>query len=192
MGSPRSNKPDPIIVTVITALMTGLVLAVTFVVSVPISAVGQVFDMGDIMIFIAAWTFGPVIGGIAGGVGSGLSDALMPSSAGYAPFTLVIKGLEGFVAGYIAKRYPQRLKVSWIVASVIMVGGYFLTNYFLIAALYGSGSSLNPGSVSAIWEVPFDIAQVVAGGVVGRPVSRYLKGSFPSLLVRAGAQSSPV
>jgi uncharacterized membrane protein len=191
MGSLNSNKPDPIIVTVITALMTGLVLAVTLVVSVPISAVGQVFDMGDIMIFIAAWTFGPVIGGIAGGVGSAVSDALMPASAGFAPFTLVIKGLEGFSAGYIVKRYPSKVKESWILASLIMVGGYFLTNFFLIAALYGANSSLNPGMISSIWELPFDIAQVVAGGMVGRPVSRYLKSSFPSLLVRAGARPPP-
>ena len=185
-----SNKTDPVIVTVITALMTGLVLAVTFVVSVPISAVGQVFDGGDIMIFIAAWTFGPIVGGISGGLGSMLSDALT-SAAGYAPFTLVIKGFEGFAAGYLANRFPSRLKVSWIVASVIMVGGYFVTNLFLIAFLYGTNSSLNPGVVLSVLEVPFDIAQVVAGGIIGLPVSRYLRNSLPSLLTRTGALQAP-
>jgi uncharacterized membrane protein len=185
------RKADPVIVTVITALMAGLVLAVTFVVSVPISAVGQVFDGGDVVIFIAAWTFGPIVGGFAGGIGSALSDALMPATAGYAPFTLAIKGLEGFTAGYLAKRFPSKLSFSWIVASVIMVGGYFVTNLFLIAALYGSGSSLNPGVILSVLEVPFDIAQVVAGGIIGRPVARYLKNSFPSLLARAGAVLAP-
>ena len=171
----------------ITALMTGLVLAVTFVVSVPISAVGQVFDGGDVMIFISAWTFGPFVGGMAGGIGSALSDALMPGTAGYAPFTLVIKGVEGFTAGYLAKKFPSKLRLSWVVASLVMVGGYFATNLFLVAALYGTNSSLNPGVVLSVLEVPFDVAQVVAGGIIGRPVARYLKGSFPSLLARAGA-----
>jgi uncharacterized membrane protein len=185
------RKVDPVTVTVITALMTALVLAVTFVFSVPISAVGQVFDGGDVMIFITAWTFGPIVGGIAGGLGSAISDALMPASAGFAPFTLVIKGLEGFTAGYLLKRFPSRLRLSWTVASVIMVGGYFTTNLFLIGALYGSNSNLVPGVLYSVLEVPFDIAQVVAGGIIGRPVARYLKNSFPSLLARAGAGPAP-
>lgn len=177
-----SRKPDPIVVTAMTALMTGLVLAVTFVFSIPISAVGQVFDGGDIMIFIAAWTFGPVVGGFAGGVGSAASDALMPGTAGFAPFTLVIKGLEGFAAGYLARRFPSKLRISWAIASAIMVGGYFVTNLFLIAALYGNNSSLNPGLVLSLLELPFDIAQVTLGGIVARPVSRYLRRALPSVL----------
>ena len=177
-----SRKPDPVVVTAITALMTGLVLAVTFVVSIPISSVGQVFDGGDIMIFIAAWTFGPFVGGIAGGIGSAASDALMPGAAVFAPFTLVIKGLEGFAAGYLAKRFPSKLRFSWTVASAIMVGGYFLTNFFLIGALYGTNSSLNPGVVGSVLELPFDIAQVTAGGIIARPVSRYLRKALPSAL----------
>ena len=185
------RKTDPVVATVITALMTGLVLAVTFVVSIPISAVGQVFDGGDVMIFIAAWTFGPIIGGFAGGVGSALSDALMPGSMGYAPFTLAIKGLEGFAAGYLLHRFPSKFAISWLVASVIMVGGYLVTNLFIIGALYGSSSSLNPGLVLSVLEVPFDIAQVVAGGIIGRPVSRYLKNAVPSVLSRVGGLSRP-
>jgi uncharacterized membrane protein len=191
MGSLTPKKSDPVIYTVITALMTGLVLAVTFIVSVPISAVGQVFDGGDIMIFVAAWTFGPFIGGFAGGVGSALSDVLMPSTAGYAPFTLVIKGLEGFAAGYLSRKFSSRRIISWTVASAIMVGGYFVTNMFLVAALYGVNSSLNPGVLLSLWELPFDLAQVVAGGIVGAPVSRYLKNSLPSLLSRIDTMPSP-
>lgn len=187
MTSSTSDKNDPVIITVITALMTGLVLAVTFIVSVPISAVGQVFDGGDIMIFIAAWTFGPIVGGFAGGVGSALSDALMPGTAGYAPFTLVIKGLEGFTAGYLARRFPSKLRLSWVVASAIMVGGYFVTNLFLVSLLYGTNSPLNPGVVLSLWELPFDIAQVVAGGIIGRPVATYLRTNLPSILFKSGA-----
>lgn len=189
MGSSNSRRKDPVIITVITALMTGLVLAVTFTISVPISVVGQVFDGGDIMIFIAAWTFGPIIGGFAGGVGSALSDALMPTTAGYAPFTLVVKGLEGFMAGYLATRFPTRLRLSWVVASAVMVGGYFITNLFLVALLYGNNSPLNPGVVLSLWELPFDIAQVVTGGVIGWPVAKYLRTALPSVLFRTGGLS---
>ncbi len=168
------------------AVMTALVFVITTVFSVPISAVGQRFDGGDIMIFIAAWTFGPAVGGFSGGVGSALSDALNPGP--YAPFTLVIKGFEGYIAGYLVARRPGRgLKVSWLIASIAMVGGYFVTNAYLIAFFFGSNYEFNPLFISAVIEVPFDIGQVLAGGLIGRPVSSYLKKTLPSVFSSASS-----
>lgn len=151
-------------------MSTGLVFVVTRLAAVPISVFnGQEFDLGDIMIFIFAWTFGPAIGGFAGGVGSALSDASIPSP--FAPFTLVIKGCEGFLAGYISQgRSPWSLRISWVTASLAMVGGYFLTNWL----------ALGFGLLGGLYEVPFDILQVVAGGLIGRPVSQYVRNSLPA------------
>ena len=161
------------------AVSTVLVFIVTKFAAVPISAFnGQEFDLGDIMIFTVAWTFGPGIGAFAGGVGSGLSDASIPSP--FAPFTLVIKGTEGLLAGYIARSVPSSAKsktvfsrrtLSWILASTVMVGGYFLTNWI----------GLGFGLLAGLYEVPFDILQVVAGGLIGGPVSRYLINSLPAI-----------
>src|SRR5438094_3986127 len=93
------GKRHPVLTISITAMFTALVFVVTQFAWVPISVVpGQRFDAGDIIIFIGAWTFGPLVGGFAGGVGSSLSDALV-GGAPYWPFTLVIKGLEGTIAG---------------------------------------------------------------------------------------------
>lgn len=161
------------------AVSTVLVFIVTKFAAVPISAFnGQEFDLGDVMIFTLAWTFGPGIGAFAGGVGSGLSDASIPSP--FAPFTLVIKGAEGLLAGYIARSVPSsatsktvfsRRTLSWILASTVMVGGYFLTNWI----------GLGFGLLAGLYEVPFDILQVVAGGLIGGPVSRYLRNSLPAI-----------
>lgn len=50
--------------------MTVLVFVVTKALYVPISVVpGQIFDAGDIMIFMVGWTVGPPIGRFAGGIG---------------------------------------------------------------------------------------------------------------------------
>src|SRR3989442_4275305 len=120
------------------------------------------------MIFTFAWTFGPRIGAFAGGVGSAISDASIPSP--FAPFTLVIKGTEGFLAGYLAKK---SLSVSWIVASIVMVGGYFLTNWL----------GLGYGFLVGLYEVPFDIMQVVAGwGFFSCLFSRFLNALSLGLL----------
>ena len=156
----------------IVAVATALVFVVTRLAAIPISAFnGQEFDLGDVMIFTFAWTFGPGIGGFAGGVGSGLSDASIPSP--FAPFTLVIKGAEGFVAGYVVRlNLGWGWKLSWVLAGVVMVGGYFLTNWLF----------LGYGFIAGVYEVPFDAAQIIAGGLVGRPVARYLRSSLPSVL----------
>jgi uncharacterized membrane protein len=155
------------------AVSTGLVFVVTRLAAIPISAFpGQEFDLGDIMIFTFAWTFGPAIGAFAGGVGSAISDASIPSP--FAPFTLVVKGIEGFLAGYIAQKGSSwSMRISWILASLAMVGGYFLTNWI----------GLGFGSLAGAYEVPFDILQVVAGGLIGAPASRYLRNALPSVLV---------
>lgn len=162
------------------AVSTVMVFVVTRFAFVPISAFnGQEFDLGDVMIFTFAWTFGPGIGAFAGGIGSGLSDASFPSP--FAPFTLVIKGTEGLLAGYVAmraqsstsgsRRVLNRRSLSWILASIVMVGGYFLTNWI----------GLGFGLIAALYEVPFDIAQVVVGGLIGAPVSSVLRRSLPAV-----------
>lgn len=180
-GSPqRLGRRSPVPTIVRAAVMVALVFVVTKIVFVPISAVpGQIFNAGDIVIFIAAWTFGPAIGGLAGGVGSSLSDAL--TGGVYAPFTLIIKGSEGVLAGYFALKGSRRAQVtSWLLAGLAMVGGYFITNAFFIGLIFGADSPFNPGLALAIVEVPFDIAQVLAGGIIGGPISRYLKSALPS------------
>ena len=177
------GKHTPVQTISIMAMFTALVFVITQFVWVPISVVpGQRFDAGDIIIFIAAWTFGPLVGGFAGGVGSSLSDALV-GGAPYWPFTLVIKGLEGTIAGFVYQRSSgSRLKLSWVLASLVMVGGYFITNALFIGLIVGVNSTLNPGLVGGLVEVPFDIVQVAAGGIIARPVSRYLRRALPSTL----------
>ena len=185
------GRQTPVLTISITAMFTALVFVVTQFAWVPISVVpGQRFDAGDIIIFIGAWTFGPLVGGFAGGVGSSLSDALV-GGAPYWPFTLVIKGLEGTIAGLIYQRTSgSRLKLSWLLASLVMVGGYFVTNAEFIGLIVGVNSTLNPGLIGGLVEVPFDIAQVVAGGIIARPVSRYLKSALPSTLLTKGPKGN--
>src|SRR6266581_5047781 len=118
------KRSDTMSTMVFLAVSTALVFVVTRLAAIPISAFnGQEFDLGDVMIFTFAWTFGPGVGAFAGGIGSALSDASLPSP--FAPFTLVIKGAEGLLAGYVARSVPSSAKsqtvfgrrtLSWILA----------------------------------------------------------------------------
>lgn len=188
-------KKSPTVTVTITAVMTALVFVVTYFLSTPIPNLGgqAVFDAGDIAIFISSLTFGPIVGGISGGVGSALSDATYGSY--YAPFTLVVKGLEGFLAGYIVSRPMKRGELlGWISGSLAMVLGYFSTNWFLIGLVFGASSDAAKaaGLTFALGELPFDVIQVVAGGIIGIPVARKLRAMVPvALLPRRGPKPAP-
>jgi uncharacterized membrane protein len=84
-------------------IMAALVCVTTLFIVFPIPATQGYFNVGDAMVMVAALTFGPIVGAFAGGVGAGLADVI----AGYynfAPFTFVIKGIEGLFAGWILSR----------------------------------------------------------------------------------------
>jgi uncharacterized membrane protein len=165
-----------VIMIALLSLTTALVFLSTSVFQLPIGATGGYFNFGDIMIFITALTFGPEVGGFAGGVGSGLSDFLGGFGT-FAPFTLVIKGAEGLAAGLISRHvFRGRDIVGWSVGSAIMVGGYFIAESYVIALLFGA-SDLT-GVAAAAGEIPFNILQVVAGGIVGIPIAWVLRHSL--------------
>jgi len=177
-----AEKKSPTVTVTITAVMVAFVFVVTYFLSAPIPNLGgqAVFDAGDIAVFISSLTFGPIIGGISGGVGSALSDAAYGSY--YAPFTLVVKGLEGFMAGYVASKWVKRGELfGWVLGSIAMVLGYFLTNWVFIGLVFGASSDAAKaaGLTFALGELPFDIIQVVAGGIIGIPVARKLRAAVP-------------
>ena len=77
--------------------------------------------LGNCFILISGVFFGPVTGLLAGGIGSALSDLL----TGYAQWiipTLIIKGIMGFVIGYIANRTGltvNMFKIRTAAASIV-------------------------------------------------------------------------
>jgi uncharacterized membrane protein len=161
--------------TIITAALMGvmaaLVAVTTFAVQIYIPATRGYLNFGDIMIFVSALTFGPVVGGFAGGVGSAISD-VAGGYAYFAPYTLVIKGAEGFIAGLISNRisYPRDV-LALIIAGAEMITGYFLAEFFPLQIGW-----------AALGEVPANIVQIVAGGVVGLPIALIVRKRLPEIL----------
>lgn len=148
--------------------MTAIVTVGTLLVQIYNPITRGNLNFGDIMVFVGALTFGPGVGGLAGGVGSAISDAL--SGYGYfAPFTLVIKGLEGVTTGLISNRNKAWRDVTAVaVAGSVMVGGYFLAEFFPLQLGW-----------AALAEVPGNIIQIVVGAVIGVPLALVLRRSLP-------------
>lgn len=172
----QKSAMRPTIVMTLTAVFVALVFLFTFPFAtlVPVPSTQGYYDPGDAMIFVASMTFGPIVGGISGAVGSALSDALGGAGT-FAPFTFIIKGIEGLLVGLVIRRgfVARNLTVAWIVGGLVVIGGYFLAETYFIPLLFGP--SPYTGLAAAISELPINIIQAVGAGLIGIPASSALR-----------------
>jgi len=128
----------------IVGIFSALICILTMIISIPLPATQGFINIGDAGVMITGLMFGPIIGGLAGGVGSALADIFLGYTI-YAPATLIIKGLEGFLVGIIADPKNNKSRISYkdvfavIVGGITMAYGYFLYEVLIIGfsgALY--------------------------------------------------------
>jgi uncharacterized membrane protein len=162
--------PRALVQVSLIAIMSAFVAVATLLVRVP-NPMGGYFNLGDVAIFIVALTFNPVIGGVAGGIGSAIADLI-----GFPVFvipTLLVKGLEGFLAGMISdKKTPLRDMLA-----VLVGGGEMILGYFLIELIF-----LQWGLGGALGEVPGNVGQIVIGAVLGIPIAYVVRRRLPEIL----------
>jgi len=118
-------------------VFTAFVAVATMSVSAYVGVTGGYFNVGETMVYTAAILMGPIVGGFAGGVGSMLADISLGYTV-FAPGTLIIKGVEGVIVGYLAQyRFKtdskNRLKTLALTSGVVLAffvwwGG---TQYFI-------------------------------------------------------------
>ncbi|MEZ0290665.1 MAG: ECF transporter S component [Sulfolobales archaeon] len=94
------------------SIYTALVLVATIVLQIYTPATRGYFNLGESAIYSIASTASPLVTAIAAGVGSALAD-LVTGYGVFAPGTLVIKGVEGFLVAYLI-RVLSRLKISQV------------------------------------------------------------------------------
>lgn len=155
------------------AALAATTTVATMLVQLPIPPTRGYLNFGDIIVFSSALLFGRFVGGLAGGIGSAAADML--TGYGYfAPYTFVIKGLEGFLAGSITNRKNLRRDVfGWLVGAIVMVSGYFLAEAYMMGF----------GVPAALVEVPGNLMQVLSGAIVAIPLARGLRNRIPQILI---------
>jgi uncharacterized membrane protein len=160
------------------AIFAALVFVVTSQIPpIPIPATSGYFNIGETTIYIASLIFGPLVGALAGGLGSALSDAFLGFGL-FAPGTFFIKGGEGLIVGFLNITLRKRISnltlcatISIVVGGLEMVAGYFLYEQFVIGY---------PFAV-ALAEVPFNIVQMLIGLIVAVPVMHAVFRVIPQL-----------
>ena len=148
------------------SFLIALVFVATFFINIrlPIAANGGLVHLGSAMLFTSAIVFGPKKGAIAGAFGMGLFD-LVSGWTLWAPFTFIIRGLQGWIIGYIAQsaviKWKSSIKnaLAIILSIPVMLAGYYLCEVIL----YDS------------WVIPLasvtgNIVQNIVGLVVALPL----------------------
>ena len=153
----------------LTAIMTAIVLVLTSLIKVPTPAKGYA-HLGDSGVFFSAFALGPWVGAAAGGLGTALADIL----GGYpqwAIFSLLIHGLQGWVAGWLVRRVAglAGLILAAVVGGVIVVAGYFLAGLILV------------GTGSAVAEIVPNILQVSIGAALAIPLFIAVRQAYPPI-----------
>ena len=170
----KTNRISPRDIA-LTAVMIALVAVVTRFLIVPVGA--GYFNFSDMAVYFVAFTFGPWIGFLAGGIGAAIAD-LSAGYAAFAPLTFLAHGLQGLAAGYLVRALPGALPTRMIVAAVagtlVMAGIYFLGEFF--GANLGWG-----GPAQAVTELPFNLLQNVVGAAVAIPLSLLMRRAYPPI-----------
>lgn len=149
---------------VLTALMTCMVMVLTFIIRIPVPATQGYIHLGDTMIFLSVFILGWKKGALASATGSAMAD-LLAGYAHYIPITFVVKGLMALVAGllieYAAKHNYTGFKkntfkiIALLLAGAIMIGGYYVAE----SIMYGSW-------ITPLASIPMNCIQLGAGVVL--------------------------
>ncbi|MDK2896428.1 MAG: hypothetical protein PWP04_548 [Candidatus Atribacteria bacterium] len=147
-----------------TAIGVVLVFLATLI-HIPLPSFRLYFNLGETTIYVIAIIFGRFTGMIAGAIGSALADIQLGYSV-WAPFSLVIKGVEGYLVGTFAARGKDWEKRAVGRGAAFMVLGYSLAAWLLF------------GWPALLWELPLDLIQCGVGIVLALLVVRYLRSRF--------------
>lgn len=152
------------------AMLIALVFVATLInIKLPIAANGGLVHLGTTMLFIAAFLFGPKKGALAGALGMGLFD-LVSGWTLWAPFTILARGLQGYVVGKIAWSNGRSGRsvgfnlLATIVSVPVMLAGYYLCEGILFS-----------NWIIPVASIPGNIIQNVVGIIIAIPVCIVLK-----------------
>ena len=137
---------------VLTAVLAALTCASTMLIHIH-SPIGGYINLGDSFVVLSGFLLGPVLGGLAGGVGSAFADFFTGHPV-YIPGTFVIKALMAIISAIIFKGLKKTFLASIIAtfaAELIMVFGYLSYEWVFMGMGYGAMAGILANFVQAIF-----------------------------------------
>ena len=112
------------------SVLTSLTIVITLILIIPLPSNSGYLNLSDAMIMIASNVTSPLGGFIVGALSGGICD-LVAGYGAYIPFTIIIKGIEGYLAGYLFKKLNNKtLKyLSLFICGLLMGILYFIPDF---------------------------------------------------------------
>jgi len=195
----KRRQTSPLTLALV-AIMTSITFVLTYLVKVPTPGRGYA-HLGDTGVFFAAFAFGPWIAAASGGVGTLLADWAGGYSQ-WAPFSLLIHGLQGVVAGWVWGRWqglvhwaesqsarragmgPAASRAWSLLPGVVTGAGLVISavlgGTIVVAGYFGAGIPLT-GIGAAAGDVPLNILQVTVGAIGGVPLYLLVRAAYPPI-----------
>ena len=152
------------------AIMIAVTTVFTVIPKIPIPGTEGYLNLSDVAITFAAAAFGPIVGLVAGGVGTALAD-LMGGYGQWAGISLLAHGLEGFLIGLLARQGGRWSAVlGWALGALCMVSAYYVGEALVFT-----------GWKPAVVGVPFNLLQGLVGGLVGLPLYHAVARAYPAI-----------
>lgn len=143
----------------VSGLFTAMVFIATMFINIrlPISVNGGLIHFGNVILFTVAIVFGKRKGAVAGAFGMGLFD-IVSGWAAWAPFTFIIRGVMGYLAGSIANsRGKDGRSFVFNLLAIVLSGIWMLAGYYAAEViLYGNW-------LTPVTSIPGNVAQLVLG-----------------------------
>ncbi len=137
-------------------VLMALTTVTTMLIQIPTIATKGYINLGDAVVLLAGLVVGRRGGFIVGGFGSALADILL-GYTWYAPITVIVKGIEGYLAGRIFERVKREKPfLATLPAGIWMAIGYFFAEVILYtppAAIASFPGNLAQGVVGAFLAV---------------------------------------
>ncbi len=152
------NRSSDVKRLVYSALFVALVFVATYInIFVPIlMGQGGLVHLGTLVMYLIAIKYGRTYGALAGGIGMALFD-LLSIWTQWAPGTLVVRLIAGFVMGQVALA-PEGQGKSFVrnILALLAGGAVIVVGYWLFEGFF-----LGYGLVPALGSVPGNILQIV-------------------------------
>jgi uncharacterized membrane protein len=176
--------PNNSLVISIIGIFAALICVFTLLIRIPVPATTGYINIGDFGVMFTGLLFGPIIGGIAGGLGPAIADII-----GFPQFalpTLIIKGLEGFFVGLIANPKKERSRISFRDVLAVLIGGSIMVIGYFVVEIFMYGLS------AALIEIPGNLFQLLFGVVASlifivsarRPIVNNLPQVFDKIFIK--------
>ena len=152
------------------SVLTSLTIVITLILIIPLPSNSGYLNLSDAMIMIASNVTSPLGGFIVGALSGGICD-LVAGYGAYIPFTIIIKGIEGYLAGYLFKKLNNKtLKyLSLFICGLLMGILYFIPDFIYY------------GVSVALLNLPLNILQGILGATIASLIILLIKKNKKAL-----------